>query len=94
MSAAEPSGEAQAEGSAPAPSNAPEEKAQDIARISQGQERDRLSKTLRHQRILAQLEAAPTLRASELALALSVSGETIRRDLMELQKQGYAYIRP
>jgi DeoR/GlpR family transcriptional regulator of sugar metabolism len=65
-----------------------EERMQDIARASQGHERDRLSKTLRHRRILLQLEAAPTLRASELALALSVSGETIRRDLMELQKQG------
>jgi DeoR/GlpR family transcriptional regulator of sugar metabolism len=55
---------------------------------SRAQEPDRLSKALRHQRILAQLEAAPTLRASELSVALSVSGETIRRDLMELQKQG------
>ena len=54
----------------------------------QGQERDRLSKGVRQQRILAQLAAAPTLRASELAAALGVSGETIRRDLLELQEQG------
>ncbi|MDQ0391012.1 DeoR/GlpR family DNA-binding transcription regulator [Labrys monachus] len=54
----------------------------------QGQERDRLSKVVRHQRILAQLAAAPTLRASELAVALSVSGETIRRDLLELHELG------
>lgn len=88
MSASGSSRAGQREGYDPMQNDAPEEKAQDITRISQGQERDRLSKTLRHQRILAQLEAAPTLRASELALALSVSGETIRRDLMELQKQG------
>jgi DeoR/GlpR family transcriptional regulator of sugar metabolism len=54
----------------------------------QGQERDRLSKVVRQQRIVAQLAAAPTLRASELAAALGVSGETIRRDLLELQEQG------
>jgi DeoR/GlpR family transcriptional regulator of sugar metabolism len=66
----------------------PDEKAGAAAPVALGHERDRLSKSLRHQRILAQLEAAPTLRASELAAALSVSGETIRRDLMELHKQG------
>ncbi|CAM5770959.1 DeoR family transcriptional regulator [Labrys miyagiensis] len=54
----------------------------------QGHERDRLSKVVRHQRIIAQLAASPTLRASELAVALSVSGETIRRDLLELHEQG------
>ncbi len=66
-----------------------DESREDIPRASQGPERDRLSRTLRHQRILAQLGAAPTLRASELAVALNVSGETIRRDLMQLQKQGH-----
>jgi len=50
-------------------------------------EGDRLSKLARHKHIIAQLTAAPTLRASELAAVLGVSGETIRRDLMELQEQ-------
>lgn len=48
---------------------------------------DRLSKAARQKHIISQLTAAPTLRASELAASLGVSGETIRRDLMELQKQ-------
>ncbi|MFC0239433.1 DeoR/GlpR family DNA-binding transcription regulator [Rhodopseudomonas telluris] len=48
---------------------------------------DRLSKSARHQHIISQLTAAPTLRASELAAVLGVSTETIRRDLMELQEQ-------
>lgn len=52
------------------------------------QDRDRLSKTVRHQRIVAQLAESPTLRASDLAVALNVSGETIRRDLLDLQEQG------
>jgi len=50
-------------------------------------EGDRLSKLARHRHIISQLTAAPTLRASELAAVLGVSGETIRRDLMELQEQ-------
>src|SRR5258706_15138066 len=50
-------------------------------------EGDRFSKLARHKHIISQLTAAPTLRASELAAALGVSGETIRRDLMELQEQ-------
>jgi DeoR/GlpR family transcriptional regulator of sugar metabolism len=50
-------------------------------------EGDRLSKFARHKHIISQLTAAPTLRASELAAVLGVSGETIRRDLMELQEQ-------
>ncbi len=50
-------------------------------------EGDRLSKLERHQHIISQLKAAPTLRASELAAVLGVSGETIRRDLMELSEQ-------
>src|SRR5450631_2185230 len=81
MSAAEPPGDP--------PSHTPPDDARLAATPGpQTPERDRPSKALRHQRILAQLEAAPTLRASELSAALSVSGETIRRDLMELQKQG------
>ncbi|WP_199698977.1 DeoR family transcriptional regulator [Oleomonas cavernae] len=36
----------------------------------------------------SQLLEASTLRASKLATVLSVSGETIRRDLLELQEQG------
>src|ERR1700737_3620274 len=51
-------------------------------------EGDRFSKLGRHKHIISQLTAAPTLRASELAAALGVSGETIRRDLMELQGHG------
>ena len=47
-------------------------------------DRERVSKAARHRHIVAQLTAAPMLRASELAGALGVSGETIRRDLMEL----------
>lgn len=48
----------------------------------------RLSKAERHERIVTELEAAPALRASELAAALGVSNETIRRDLMELDDRG------
>lgn len=48
----------------------------------------RLSKAERHERIVSELNASPTIRASELASALGVSHETIRRDLMELNDQG------
>jgi DeoR/GlpR family transcriptional regulator of sugar metabolism len=51
-------------------------------------ERERLTKGLRHRHIIAQLRAAPTLRASELAATLGVSSETIRRDLVDLEEQG------
>lgn len=47
----------------------------------------RLSKSARHRNIVARLTAAPMLRASELAEWLGVSGETIRRDLMELHER-------
>src|ERR1700733_9728145 len=50
-------------------------------------EGDRPSKLARHQHIISQLTAAPTLRASELAAVLGVSGGTIRRVCMELQEQ-------
>lgn len=46
-----------------------------------------MSKLARHQHIVAQLTAAPMLRASELANVLGVSGETIRRDLLELHER-------
>src|ERR1700712_1485508 len=55
--------------------------------LSRRQDGDRFSKTARHKHIISQLAAAPTLRASEIAAVLGVSGETIRRDLMELQHQ-------
>jgi DeoR/GlpR family transcriptional regulator of sugar metabolism len=48
----------------------------------------RVSKSDRHERIIFELSAAPTLRASELASTLGVSHETIRRDLMELDTRG------
>src|SRR5882757_5846433 len=61
--------------------------ATDVSAKPRKSEGDRLSKLARHQHIISQLTAAPTLRASELAAVLGVSGETIRRDLMELQEQ-------
>ena len=45
-------------------------------------------KTLRHQRILRELELEPSLRIADLAERLSVSTETIRRDFDELTEQG------
>ena len=48
----------------------------------------RISKSDRHERIIFELSASPTLRASELASTLGVSHETIRRDLMELDNRG------
>jgi DeoR/GlpR family transcriptional regulator of sugar metabolism len=56
-------------------------------RPSRRQDGDRFSKLARQKHIISRLTAAPTLRASELAAALGVSGETIRRDLMEMQEQ-------
>lgn len=49
---------------------------------------NRLRKQDRHARILESLSHAPTLRVHELADALSVSTETIRRDLAALDEQG------
>ena len=89
MSASESSRDGQVGRRGPTQGDAPPDgRGEDSRRIARGKEGDRLSKTLRHQRILARLEATPTLRASDLTVALSVSGETIRRDLMELQKLG------
>jgi len=48
----------------------------------------RLGKAARQARIVAELGASPLLRASDLALRLGVSGETIRRDLVELGERG------
>lgn len=45
-------------------------------------------KSLRHQRILSELELEPSLRIADLAERLSVSTETIRRDFDELTGQG------
>lgn len=45
-------------------------------------------KEQRHERILAALDANPTLRVNQLADELAVSTETIRRDLTELQQVG------
>lgn len=45
-------------------------------------------KVVRHQQIVTLLEHAQTLSTDELALRLSVSKETVRRDLSELQQQG------
>src|SRR5215470_10077671 len=48
----------------------------------------RLSKKDRQDRILAELRVASTIRISDLADALGVSYETIRRDLEELDQDG------
>ena len=48
----------------------------------------RLGKGARQARIMAELSASPLLRASDLAAHLGVSGETIRRDLVELGERG------
>jgi len=45
-------------------------------------------KPQRHSRILKVLEANPTIRVTELADALEVSPETVRRDLTELDETG------
>jgi DeoR/GlpR family transcriptional regulator of sugar metabolism len=48
----------------------------------------RLSKADRQARILSDLRAAPTLRVADLAAELTVSTETVRRDLDELYERG------
>ncbi|WP_409420183.1 DeoR/GlpR family DNA-binding transcription regulator [Pseudaeromonas sp. ZJS20] len=48
----------------------------------------KLSKAERQKQIIAELQAQPTIRASELAVKFSVSTETIRRDLDEMEPQG------
>lgn len=48
----------------------------------------RMGKRERHERIQAELRAAPSIRVAELAAELDVSTETIRRDLEELEQRG------
>jgi DeoR/GlpR family transcriptional regulator of sugar metabolism len=48
----------------------------------------RYAKEARQQRIIDTLALTPSLRLSELVEALGVSGETIRRDLRELDERG------
>lgn len=48
----------------------------------------RLPKKVRHERILAELRGSATARIAELAERLGVSGETIRRDLEEMGREG------
>lgn len=48
----------------------------------------RYAKEARQQRIIDTLASTPSLRLSELVEALGVSGETIRRDLRELDERG------
>jgi DeoR/GlpR family transcriptional regulator of sugar metabolism len=48
----------------------------------------RLNKSDRQARIVAELRATPALRVNELGDLLSVSTETIRRDLTELDERG------
>jgi DeoR/GlpR family transcriptional regulator of sugar metabolism len=48
----------------------------------------RLSRAARQDRILTELRAQPSMRASELAQMLDVSHETIRRDLIDLDRRG------
>src|SRR5689334_10583288 len=48
----------------------------------------KLSKSDRQTRILGELRASSSIRISVLAAALGVSGETIRRDLLEMGETG------
>ncbi|WP_421695736.1 DeoR/GlpR family DNA-binding transcription regulator [Aestuariivirga sp.] len=48
----------------------------------------KLTKSDRQSRIIAELRTTPTLRVNELAALLSVSTETVRRDLAELDERG------
>ncbi len=48
----------------------------------------RLKKRERHDRIIGELRASPTVRVSEVAERLGVHVETIRRDLDELHRSG------
>jgi DeoR/GlpR family transcriptional regulator of sugar metabolism len=48
----------------------------------------KFTKSDRQARIVAELRSSPTLRVNELAQLLSVSTETVRRDLSELDERG------
>ncbi len=52
------------------------------------EQRHRLSKKQRHERIMAEMMASSQLRVGDLAADLQVSTETIRRDLYELEERG------
>lgn len=52
------------------------------------QNNGKLSKNDRQKLIVSELQASPTIRASDLAAELNVSSETIRRDLEELESRG------
>jgi DeoR/GlpR family transcriptional regulator of sugar metabolism len=60
----------------------------EIAAGPEMDERKRLSKSQRHERILSDLRVSSTIRVAELAGDLQVSTETIRRDLDELKSRG------
>ena len=49
---------------------------------------ERLKKKARHRLIVAELSSSATIRTSSLARRLGVSGETVRRDIEELTRQG------
>lgn len=49
---------------------------------------EKLSKEERHNLITTELNQSPAIRVSQLASAIGVSTETIRRDLAELEKKG------
>lgn len=48
----------------------------------------RSRKDVRHERILSELQANPTIRVTQLAEELKVSTETVRRDLADLDRLG------
>jgi DeoR/GlpR family transcriptional regulator of sugar metabolism len=50
--------------------------------------RSRLSKAERQERILDELSRVPSIRISDIAGELGVSGETLRRDLLEMGESG------
>ncbi len=54
----------------------------------QVKKKDKLSKAERHTLIRNKLKSYPAIRVSELATDISVSTETIRRDLAELEEAG------
>ena len=54
----------------------------------QVKKKDKLSKAERHTLIRNKLKSYPAIRVSELAADISVSTETIRRDLAELEEAG------